>query len=174
MGGMKSLVLRGAFLAGAFSASTPALAQCRLCDQPTTARTDTADNDGLTVHVETSLNFDRLVLASAGQGTAIVRPDGSSSTEGSVVAISARAMVGTVSVHGTPGRIVRVELPGRIDLYSTGGGRIAVDEMVTDLQGIPKLDAAGNLDFHFGGRATVTGDADGSYRGEMPITVEYQ
>lgn len=174
MGGMQSLVLAGALLTGALSASTSAPAQCRLCDQPTTARTDTADDDGLTLHVETSLNFDRLVLASTSQGAATVRPDGSSSAEGGVVAISARAMVGSASVHGSPGRIVRVELPGRIDLFSSTGGRIAVDELITDLPQIPKLDAAGNLDFHFGGRATITGDADGNYRGEMPITVEYQ
>ena len=38
---------------------------------------------------------------------------------------------------------------------------------------IPQLDAAGNLTFRFGGRLRVSGDADGDYRGDLPITVEY-
>ena len=65
-------------------------------------------------------------------------------------------MVGSAVVHGQPGRTVRIELPHRIDLYS-----------------IPRLDAAGTLTFRFGGRLTVSSDADGDYRGDLPITVEY-
>jgi hypothetical protein len=72
------------------------------------------------------------------------------------------------------GRAVRVELPRRIDLFSVSGGEIAVDEIVSDLQSLPRLDSAGNLAFRFGGRVTVTGDSQGDYRGEIPITVEYQ
>jgi hypothetical protein len=69
---------------------------------------------------------------------------------------------------------VRVELPRRIDLYSVSGGRIAVDDVSSDLPSLPRLDSAGNLTFRFGGRVTVTGDSEGEYRGNMPITVEYQ
>jgi len=46
--------------------------------------------------------------------------------------------------------------------------------VVSDLPAIPHLDSAGNLSFRFGGRVRITGDADGAYRGELPITVEYQ
>ena len=148
-------------------------AQCRLCDQPSTLRPGLADGDGLTLSIETSLNFDRLVLSSAGQGTAIVRPDGANRVEGAVTAIGARAMVGSATVRGAPSRPVRVEMPGRIELYSTSGGRISVDDIVTDLGQAPKLDASGSLTFRFGGRVTISGDSEGSYRGEMPITVEY-
>jgi hypothetical protein len=83
-------------------------------------------------------------------------------------------MVGTATIHGVAGRAVRVELPRRIDLFSVSGGEIAVDEIVSDLQSLPRLDSAGNLAFRFGGRVTVTGDSQGDYRGEIPITVEYQ
>jgi len=38
---------------------------------------------------------------------------------------------------------------------------------------MPKLDAAGNLTFRFGGRITITGSAEGQFRGDLPITVEY-
>jgi hypothetical protein len=83
-------------------------------------------------------------------------------------------MVGTAVVRGSAGRSVRVELPHRIDLYSISGGRITVDDVVSDLPSMPRLDSAGNLTFRFGGRVTVSGDSEGDYRGEMPITVEYQ
>ena len=46
--------------------------------------------------------------------------------------------------------------------------------MVSDLPSLPRLDSAGNLSFRFGGRLRITGDADGQYRGDLPITVEYQ
>jgi hypothetical protein len=83
-------------------------------------------------------------------------------------------MVGSASVHGEPGRAVRIELPHRIDLYSIDGGRIAFDDVVSDLPSMPRLDSAGNLTFRFGGRLTITGDSEGQYRGDLPITVEYQ
>jgi hypothetical protein len=65
-------------------------------------------------------------------------------------------------------------MPRRIDLFSVGGGRITLDDIRSDLPGVPRLDAAGNLSFRFGGRLIVTGDSDGPYRGDLPITVEYQ
>ena len=77
-------------------------------------------------------------------------------------------------MHGAPDRIVRVELPRRIDLYSVSGGRITLDDVVSDLPSLPRLDSAGNLTFRFGGRVQISGDADGDYRGDLPITVEYQ
>jgi hypothetical protein len=54
------------------------------------------------------------------------------------------------------------------------GGRITLDNLVSDLPASPRLDSAGNLEFRFGGRVRITGDADGDYRGNLPITVEYQ
>ena len=82
-------------------------------------------------------------------------------------------MVGSVAVHGEPNRVVRVDLPPRIELYSVGGSKIEIDDIKTDLPGLPKLDSAGNLSFRFGGRLQVTGQAEGQYRGDVPITVEY-
>jgi hypothetical protein len=82
-------------------------------------------------------------------------------------------MVGTVLVHGVAGRAVRVDLPHRVELYSISGGRITLDDVISDLPRSPRLDSAGNLSFRFGGRLVVSGDADGQYRGDLPITVEY-
>jgi hypothetical protein len=153
--------------------SVPSAAQCRLCDQPSTDRpADSADGD-VELRVETGLDFDRLIFTGAGMGAATVRPDGSNAAEGVVEAVGPRARVGTVLVHGAPGRALRVDVPHRIELYSLGGGRITLEQVTTDLPAAPRLDSAGNLSFRFGGRLVVTGNSDGQFRGDLPITVEY-
>ena len=174
MGLLKPHALLLAALAAATAGTSPARGQCRLCDAPTTALPNPAESDAIELEIQTSLDFGRLILAGDGQGAAVIRPDGSSGAQGALSAVSARAMVGPAAIHGAPGRAVRVELPHRIDLYSVGGGRITVDDVASDLPSLPRLDSAGNLTFRFGGRVTVLGDSEGDYRGEMPITVEYQ
>ena len=153
--------------------ATPAVAQCRLCDTPSTARDEAATGADIRLEIETGLSFDRLILYGAGAGTALIRPDGSTSAQGALTDVSPRAMVGRAVVHGQPGRAVRVELPRRILLHSTNGAQISFDDVVSDLPSVPRLDNRGMLSFRFGGRLTVTGDADGEYRGDLPITVEY-
>lgn len=174
MGARQSFALWCAVVAATAATWSPANAQCRLCDKPTTSPQQNEGADSIQLEIETSLNFDRLVLSGGGDGAAVVRPDGSTAAEGALTGVSARAMVGTAVVHGQAGRTVRVELPRRIDLYSLSGGRIAFDDVVSDLPSLPKLDSTGTLTFRFGGRVRITGDSDGEYRGDLPITVEYQ
>jgi hypothetical protein len=69
---------------------------------------------------------------------------------------------------------LRIDVARRIDLYSLAGARLTFDQVTTDAENLPKLDAAGNLTFHIGGRLRFMGDEDGDYRGDLPITVEYQ
>lgn len=158
---------------GAAFVQAPVSAQCRLCAAPVTAAPqDTAVQD-VQLEIETSLNFDRLIMLGQGEGFAHLRPSGAQSATGSVTEIGPRAMVGTVVVRGQSGRTVRVELPNRIELFALGGRRLTLDQLETDLPSIPRLDSAGNLTFRFGGRLRVTGDAEGDYRGDLPITVEY-
>lgn len=170
MTGSKQLILLAALIA----VPSAVEAQCRLCEQPTTVRPEEGLKGGdVELRIESSLNFDRLILGGAGAGAVTLRPDGSTGAEGSVMQLGPRATVGTVQVHGDPNRPVRVEIPRRIDLYSIGGGRMTLDDVSTDLPSSPHLDAAGNLSFRFGGRLVVSGDTDGPYRGDLPITVEY-
>src|SRR6476620_3402570 len=159
-------------LAFALAASSQASAQCRLCDQPTTERPQDSPSGDVQLQIEAGLNFDRLILSGGGNGAATIRPDGSSGAEGSVSGLGPRAMVGTVLVHGAANRAVRVEIPRRVELYSIGGGRMTREDVTSDLPAAPRLDAAGNLSFRFGGRLVVSGDAGGQYRGDLPITVE--
>jgi hypothetical protein len=172
---MRRLFARAIFLTvlAAGTAVRPADAQCRLCTKPSTALGAEQGKGDVTLEIESGLDFDRLILLGQGDGSATLRPDGSNGADGAVGEPGPRAMVGSARVHGEANRLVRVELPRRIDLYSLGGGRISVDDVISDLPSQPRLDGAGNLNFRFGGRVRITGDADGRYRGDLPITVEY-
>lgn len=174
MGRFKLPAIMFAALAAAAATPWPANAQCRLCERPTTMPDQPKADDQIRLEIQTSLNFDRLILFGEGEGAAVIHPDGSRAAQGAITDIGPRAMVGTAAIHGEPGRAVRVELPRRIELFSLGGGRISFDEVVSDLPALPRLDSAGNLTFRFGGRVRTSGDSDGDYRGDLPITVEYQ
>src|SRR5436190_8701036 len=107
-------------LPGALGLAAPGLPQdvsapCRLCES-TDKRTDDKPKSPVMLDVETRLDFDRLVVAGAGEGRAELGPDGAPHVSGSVTAIGARAMVGEVVIRGEPGRLVRVDLPRRIAL----------------------------------------------------------
>jgi hypothetical protein len=156
-----------------FALPSVAAAQCRLCDTPVTSREQAADEKPISLDIETRLDFDRLILLGQGEGTATILPNGTRSVSGVISEMSGRAMVGSAVVRGEAGRTVRVELPSRIDLYSLSGGRISIEQVSSDLSATPKLDSAGALNFRFGGRLRISGDADGEYRGDIPITVEY-
>jgi len=163
------------FTAFAALAATPpaAGAQCRLCDKPPAGTEHDAPKAEVTLEIETSIRFDQLILAGVGDGSAVIRPDGTSSAHGAVMQVSPRAMVGNAVVRGEPGRALRVELPQRIVLRSFSGGEIVFEEVTTDLPSLPRLDGSGRLTFRFGGRLHVRGDAEGDYYGDLPITVEY-
>lgn len=172
MGIFKYLVPALALLADPHVAS----AQCRLCAQPAASipAAGTSAGGDVDLQIEANLNFDRLILAGSGGGAVTIRPDGSTGVEGSVLQAGPRAMVGTIFVHGDANRGLRVDIPHRVELYSLAGGRITLDEIQSDLSSTPRLDAAGNLSFRFGGRLIVSGNSDGPFRGDIPITVEYQ
>jgi hypothetical protein len=172
----RPLALATLALIGAMGIAAPALPQdasapCRLCESVETAQSE--PTTPVALDVEASLDFDRLILAGAGDGSATLSPDGSRSVAGSISAIGARAMVGEVTVRGEPGRIVRVGLPDRIELYGLAGGSIHLESIQSDLPPMPRLDANGRLSFRFGGVLRITGDLDGEFRGDVPIDVEY-
>ena len=154
------------------ASSQDAGAPCRLC----AAAPDTGDAKPaapVSLDVETSLDFDRLILAGAGDGSAEIGPDGLRTVSGSIAAIGARAMVGHVTIRGEPGRFVRIMLPNRIELTGLSGGTIALDSIKSDLSSAPRLGSDGTLSFRFGGILRISGDVDGAFRGDVPIDVDY-
>jgi hypothetical protein len=168
-----ALLAFGLAAAALLTAAPSARAQCRLCETPTTAPVQDGAEGKIDLQIEAALDFGRLIVSGAGDGSATLLPDGTSQVSGSVEVMGMRAMVGEASVRGEPGRLVRIDLPTRIELHSMEGGRITIDEIVADLPAVSKLDSTGNLKFRFGGRIRLSGSSDGDFRGDLPITVEY-
>lgn len=125
------------------------------------------------IEVQTSLNFDRLILTEQAGGSVRLAPNGSRVAKGGVASVGSRTMVGSVVLRGEPHRAVRIDLPSQIELWGFAGGHIAITRIETDLPASPRLDANGRLAFRFGGEVHVDGNAEGDYRGDVPITVEY-
>ena len=158
-----------------FAAPAPAqdvAAPCLLCS-PSEGTVEDGPETPVTLDVAANLDFDRLILASAGPGSAELRPDGSHVVVGSVTALSLRATLGEVAIRGEPGRQVRIELPNSIELIGFNGGTIRLDAIRSDLPPVTKLDSNGRLSFRFGGIVRVTGDTDGEFRGDVRVNVEY-
>jgi hypothetical protein len=163
-----------ALLAGALAVPGDAAAQCRLCAAPTTALDQSADSQPIRLEVQARLDFDQVILLdSSSPGTARLSPDGSSSTSGSIGALSGRAIVGSVIVRGEPGKLVRIGFPDSIELYGLTGSRIRLRALTSDLPSAARLDSEGMLRFRFGGELEVSGNVEGDYRGDIPITVDY-
>jgi hypothetical protein len=160
----------------ALGSSAPALAgggPCRLCRDGDTLTAPQEKAAPMALQVETSLDFDRVILTGAAGGTAKVGPDGGRTTSGALAPMTGRAMNGEVVIRGEPGRAVRVELPRRIELFGFSGGTLSIDTITSDLPAFPRLDSDGRLRIRFGGALFVSGDAEGNYRGDVPITVDY-
>ena len=152
--------------------SSPVAAQCRLCTAPTSEPVaDTAAPVAL--EVEANLDFDRIVLAGVGEGSATLRPDGSRQTSGTIVSIGGRAMVGSIVVRGEAGRAVRISLPSHIALLGLNGSEIGIDQVTSDLPSSPRIASDGTLSFRIGGALHIVGDVDGDYRGDFSVDVDY-
>jgi hypothetical protein len=177
MMGRRSGLLAVIALIGATGTAAPAPAQdltapCRLCS-PTDKPAEEKAAQPMQLDVEARLDFDQLILTGSGEGSAELGPDGSRVVSGSVTAISARAMVGEVTIRGEPGRQVRIELPRDIELLGFNGGAIRLESIRSDLPLEPRLDSSGRLNFRFGGIVRVAGDTDGEFRGDVRLNVEY-
>lgn len=163
-------LLFGASLA---SLAAPAAAQCRLCRPGEVLTGEEAPQIPVQLEVETSLDFDRLILTGPSGGMARLSADGGRTTSGSVAGLSARAMTGELLIRGEPGRSVRVTMPERIELFGPAGGTLVIRDLGSDLPLSPRLDDQGRLRVKFGGELFVSGDAEGDYRGDIAITVDY-
>ena len=169
-----ALVVCFAVLAAAFGVAAPTNAQCRLCETPSSTPAESgADGIPLEISVDTDLDFDRLLLASTGNGTARLAPDGTRLASGSVASIGGRAVVARIVVSGSPGRPVSIDLPKRVELRGVKGGALVIESIISDLPHDPALDSTGKLEFRIGGELVLQGDADGEYRGDVPVSVDY-
>lgn len=162
-----------ALLCAFVTLSAPAAAQCRLCAEGEVLTGEQLPSVPVRLDLETSLDFDKLVLTGSAGGLARLGPDGSRLTSGAIESLSARAMVGELLIRGEPGRAIRVTMPERIELFGPSGGSLSIQRIGSDLPPSPRLDDDGRLRVRFGGELAVSGDAEGDYRGDIAITVDY-
>ncbi len=124
------------------------------------------------VTITADLDFSRLV-AGTGGGSATIDPLSGGTVAGGVETLGGPGFVGRVHVTGTPRATVQIDLPSSIELVNSNGGSARVTQITTSLPPRAELDADGNLDFSFGGRLEIGGNASGDYRGRIDVTVRY-
>lgn len=169
----KPWALLAAFVA-ALGASAPAAADgCVLCGITPGETPPDSGPRPLEVEFESTLNFDRVIVAGSGAGIAIVKPDGASLTSGAIESLGGKTMVGRLVIRGDAGRAILIDFPPRLDLTSMNGGTLVVESVVTDLPPSPSLDQNGQLIVNFGGELKVEGGVDGDFRGNLLIRADY-
>jgi Domain of unknown function (DUF4402) len=150
---------------------------CRLCE-PVIEKPEpmpSAPQAPLRIEVETALDFSRIASDTGQGGDVTVDPRGGNRrVSGGLRDMGGLVLKGTVRVTGTPFAAVRIDLPARVQLRSSAGATAEVVDLKTDLSAAPRLDSTGTLVFSFGGRLVVRGQVSGNFRGNVPITADYE
>lgn len=169
---IRRISLTAVVLAG-LAAAYPLAAQesCRLCyGSGPVAQGERP----LRIEIFADLSFSKLALSGhSGGSAAIDAQSGSKRTEGGVIDLGGMPVQGRGRVTGTPGRPVRIDLPGRVTMTSADGASADLVDFTTDLPAFPVLNAAGELEFTFGARIVLHGRQGGNYRARIPISVDY-
>ena len=170
--------LVAALVAAGFAAPAELRAQdvaapCLLCAAPVSAPGTAEPPSPIRLDVQSRLEFDSIVFNGEGEASMTLSPQGSAQILGAASATGARAMPGTITIRGEPGRQVRIDVPTRIDLFGEYGGSVQIDRIMTDLPNFPRIGDDGTLSFRFGGEIRLTGETDGNYRAAIDFLVEY-
>jgi hypothetical protein len=149
---------------------------CRLCTSTDSAGPIVIKREmPLTIEITTKLDFSRAALSGTGDGAIDLDPqNGSRRVDGGIIDLGGSALAGTAVVHGQPGRSVRIDMPSSARMTSSGGGVVEITGLRTSLNGNPRLDSVGRLEFSFGGKLLVRGNASGTFRARIPITAQYE
>lgn len=156
-----------------------AAAQCRLCaaspDSASSARSSDKTETPLNIEITANLDFSRLALLNRAGGEVEIDPQsGQRRISGGLTDLGGLSLNGEGRLTGEPGRVVRVHLPERITLSAPNGSTADLVKLDTDLPAQARLDRDGRLNFSFGGRLRVTGNASGQFRGRIAITADYE
>ena len=149
---------------------------CRLCKASGEAKSiDISREIPLTIEITTKLDFSRAALSGSSGGAIELDPQsGSRRVDGGMVDLGGSALAGTAVVRGEPGRPVRIDMPTQARMTSSTGGVVEITGLRTSLIAHPRLDQSGRLEFSFGGRLVVSGNASGTFRARIPITAQYE
>lgn len=153
--------------------ATPSVADelaCRLCLEGEPPGTE----QPLHIEVESGLQFSPLALRGKADGEAMLDPQtGELRVGANMIDLGGLSYQGRARITGEPLRPVRVELPPRVVLRAADGAQAELSDFVTDLPPVAMLDATGSLSFAFGARLSSQGARGGSFRGRIPIRVDY-
>ena len=157
-------------LALALAAPAGAQSDCRLCYKDSAP----AGRRPLTLEIFADLNFAKLAMTGREGGSAEVdAASGAKRTGGAIVNLGGLSITGRGRVTGEPLRVVRIDLPRSVSMAAPDGGTAELTAFSTDLSERPTLDANGELSFSFGARLVIRNASGGTYRGHIPITVDY-
>ena len=158
---------------------------CDNCDLPPNCR-ENGDGNGngngsrhcqpIRLTIESDLDFGRIVLLNDG-GMRVVLDlvSGRKTVIGNGDDLGGMVITGRAIVTGAPFEAVEISLPNEIAMRDTAGGQARLNDFVTDLDGFPRLDANGQLQFVFSATLVIdpATNASGNLRGRIPISVEY-
>lgn len=148
---------------------------CRLCKPAETAPTEIRREIPLSIEISTKLDFSRAALSGSEGGAIDIDPqNGNRRVDGGMVDLGGPALAGSAVVRGEPGRPIRIDMPTQARMTSSTGGVVEITGLRTSLKAQPRLDQTGRLEFSFGGRLIVTGNASGTFRARIPITAQYE
>lgn len=155
-------------------ASSPAQAAekagCKLCEDAREER----ELIPLQVQVVSGLEFSKLALINKGDGEVELDPVTERKiTRQNLIDLGGNAFKGRALVTGEPFEPVSIEMPSSVMLFSAGGAEAELTDFVTDLSDFPVLDESGKLEFAFGGRLLTRKAGTGTFRGRIPIRVDY-
>jgi hypothetical protein len=165
-----SLAALSAWPAGAWAQA------CQLCTPEQAAAAKKPNARPITIQVETSMDFAKIGLVTAGQGGTVELDEatGTRTFTGNLVDLGGLVLTGTVLIRGEPNEHVTVTMPASVGLSNNGGQSYPLSNLTTTLKNNPKLDKEGILRFNFGGLLRIDGSATGTFRGSVPITIEYK
>lgn len=147
-----------------------AVPPCALCGPGEAGRAD----QPLSIEIDSGLTFSRLALVGRGDASAQIDPQtGEKRVEGGLIDLGGAAVQGHARITGAPNRAVRITFPASVVMTAQGGGTAELTDFSTDLPPWPVLDSSGGLEFSFGGRLVLRGNAAGALRGRIPISVDY-
>lgn len=131
-------------------------------------------NVPLRIDIESGIDFSRSALRGKMDGDALIDPQTGEKIVGpNMIDLGGLAFQGRARVVGKPMQPVRIVLPTSVILSTANGTKAELTDFKTDIQGIPVLDANGELTFRFGARISTIQAGGGNFRGRIPIRVEY-
>ena len=154
----------------------PVAAQCQLCAPTAAAAAKKPPPTPITITVETTIDFAKIGLVRQNQGgTAQIDPgSGQRILTGNLINLGGVPVTGTVLIRGAPKGMVDVIFPTTVQLFNSSGSSYPLGNFTTTLKNNPKLGDDGTLRFTFGALLRIDGSATGTFRGSVPITVDYK